>query len=581
MAVNSSKLSIQDIYSIIADKLGLTLADGVEAPMMPRLQFLRSLNLCLSEISSATDNVERLVLLTPDRRWLRYIKVTLEEANTGQVKINLMGQKPSLQSATDPDNLDWQYEDPCTGNGVDPDYAQTGTAIAAPPFGTAPDSFPKIYLPAECNIPLGVYTPGIPLASYGYMVDVILPASSTYNEPMGQQNRIGGSNEPLTPFVIDMRKVGYGSFTVGNADYPTTATPDRFFIDPYMIYALRCITYTNATDYNIPLSADAYLNDTWANILAMIPGVDTAVVRNPAPGVTSFVLDGVIYDVTIIAPGTFNVVGNLPFTFRVTEAGTANAWDYQIFPNNTPWTTVGLSARWASLTASSALWANRAWYVKLNDFVLRLPDDYRKCKWLWKIPISSMGWDLPEDPTADIVSQYLADTESVMYSRLDEAYHYFPVTETKFTQLKYLETTGHNFQGEGFYIQTGQQLRLVPRPVDLKSAVIAMIYEAKPDNVDLTLQMGSFATTFLELPSESVNVIIYMYLAGLYASSRASDMEKAMWFKREALEALAKLRSLYSGRQGQQYDAPIMTQTLDPGRDTRSFGFNRTRGRYR
>jgi hypothetical protein len=573
MAQDSSKMSVQDIYSSIADEIGLTIADGVAIPAMPRLQFLRRLNRLLGEIGDITTSVERLVLLTPDRRWLRYIKVTPEEDSTGIVRIDLEGQKPTLLDANDPDNLDFQFEDPCTGDGIDPNYGGKKSLVANPTGDVrrdaAPDSFPKIYLPAECNIPI---------ASYGFWEDNNVITSSTYHFPLGNQERIGGSNEPLTPFVVDMRKVGYGSFTVGNEFYPVVADTHRYFIDPFLIGLLRLVQYNvvigTATDYDIPYSADSYLNDTWATIL----GMDATSTGNAAmrdPNLNQFTVDGVTYTVTINS-APYNVPLDTAFAVDITDG--IYTWTYTITPSETPWTTVGTNCdKWGNLFRGQSLYSNRGYYVKVNDFVLRLPDDYLMAKWVWKIPTSSLFLDLPEDPTEDYVTTALSDMESLQYSRLDDAYHYFPVTESKFTQLKYLETEGYDFRGEGFYIQKGQQFRITPRPDDLKSAVIAMLYDAKPDNVPLDTAMVDFDTTFLELPSEAVNVIIYMFLASYHMSARSKDFDAANLYERKAAMALNKLEKLYGGRQGQQGDAPVVSQTYDPGAYYRSFGFNRTR----
>ena len=632
MAINTSKFSMQYIYSQVAFYFGKVIADGVEVPPFERVSFIRMVNAMLDDITLATDCVERLAILTPDRRWLRYIKVSEEEASNGIVRIDLEGQTPTLLSSDDPDNLDWQYESPCTGEGTDPDY------VGSLANNTAQDSFPKIYLSAESNIPEGVWTAndGIPNAT-------------------GNQDRIGGTNEPLTPFVVDMRKGGYGSNDPTSDNYPTAGQTDLYFIDTRMIYAMRKISYTTGNDGSVPLSADAYLNTNWETILGMAAGAGVAA----ACVVPTFVLDGTTYTVAVTVAG-YNSTTDAGYTFTITGAG--QTFTYIIRPSYTPWQTVatqltateGTNA-WGDLFSGQALYSNRAWYIKLNDFVLRMPDDLHKIKWLWKIPVNTIFNNIPEPiiritftglttipnvgetltqltsgatlivtgteigafqvwgtsggtgtwtntaadtvtggamiPAVNVVTTVesipddfvetsLADVESYQYSRLDDAYHYFPITESRFTQLKYLETQGYNFNGAGFYIQSGQQLRLVPRPVDMKSAVIALMYDAKADSIDESTPMSAFPTTYVELPSPAVKAIIYAILSDVLASPRGGgNMDQAMYFTSKYERELRKLDNLYSGRGKQSHDAPALKNILDPGRNTRHMGIGYLTGR--
>jgi len=101
MAINTSKFSLQYIYSQVAFYFGKVIADGVEVPPFERVSFIRMVNAMLDDITLATDCVERLAILTPDRRWLRYIKVSEEEASNGIVRIDLEGQTPTLLSSDD------------------------------------------------------------------------------------------------------------------------------------------------------------------------------------------------------------------------------------------------------------------------------------------------------------------------------------------------------------------------------------------------------------------------------------------------------------------------------------------------
>lgn len=559
MAVNTSKFTLQHIYSLVAFHFGKVIADGVEFPMIDELTFVRLVNECLDDITIAADTTERLVILTPDRRWLRYIKATPEEENSGIIRIDLEGQTPTLLSANDPDNLDWQYEDPCDGTGCDPDYDGESTG---PPV-RSPDSFPKFYLPAESDIPLLSY----------YRTN----AAGAVVFPAGNQWRIGGDNEPLTPFIVDMRKVGYGSGTPTDDTYPTTSQTDLFFVDPFLMGALLCIDWTQGgTTYTsvIPHSNDEYLNSNWEVILGM--GDNTGAWTIGVVGVGTFIIDGVTWTTSIVN-NTFNSTTNVAGTIRITSAA-GEAFDYDITPNRTPWTDVviGPAANvhiWDGLFGQQALYSNRAWYIKVSDFVLRLPDDLSKIKWVWKIPTNSMYINIPEDADDDEIVTALSDAESYMYSRYDEAYHYFPITETRFTQLKYLETQGYDFNGAGFYTQFGQQLRLVPRPTDLKSAVIAVYYEAKADNIAETTTVSDFATTYVELPSPAVKAIQYRIQASIYASSRGGgNMEQAAFFYGLYEKELRKLEKLYSGRMRQSHDAPNLKQIFDPQRDVRHFG---------
>jgi len=577
MAVDTSKFSLQHIYSLIAYHFGKEIADATEFPMLSSVTFIRKVNEALDDITISTGTVERLVLLTPDRRWLRYIKITPEEINNGIVRIDLEGQTPTLLSADDPDNLDWQYESPCTGKGTDPDYAGHDQTIVHPPgysdLNLAPDSFPKIYLPAETNIPL---------ANYGQIFTNI-GGDETFAPPRGNQNRIGGTNEPTTPFVIDMRRVGYGSNDPTDDNYPTTTQTHLFFIDVFLIYALRLLSYTTGVDRTIPFSADQYLNETWTNILGLAAGAGNVSLA-ASPNQAFFTVDGVQYEVTI-NEAIYNVTTDNSFTITITEVATAEAWNYGIRPSHTPWQTVATpwnpvigdnegTDRWGYLFQGQALYSNRSYYVKVNDFVIRLPDDLHKIKWLWKIPTSTIFRDLPEDPDDEYVTTALADNESYMYSRYDDAYHYFPITETKFTQLKYLESQGYDFRGAGFYIMNGQQLRITPRPTDLKSAIIACIYEAKADNIAEDTSINNFATTYVELPSPAAKAIQYRIISDIYASSRGGgQMEQAAYFYGLYKEELKKLENLYGGRNRQLHDAPDIKQNLDPHRNTRHMGF--------
>jgi hypothetical protein len=738
MPIDTNKFSLQDIYSYIAYHFGATIADGVEFPMVDRLNFLRMVNKALTKIASATDCVERLALLQPDRRWLRYLQITPEMLENGWVRIDLQGQLPVTQDANDPACLDWQYErhccrhqitleataaitrDPVIGSRLENEVtgavlivsdfniaAQTVTGYVLPhdinlwsitdtvddttghmqpdPFTIAsvsdpimctdgitpdywgdivadepPDSFPKIYLPAECNIPVDAY--GTQTINEPTLNDYKLTA------PLGNQNRIGGGNEPTTPFVIDMRKTGYGSGDPTSDDYPTATQTHLYFIDPFLIYAMRLINYVppaggTGLDYAIPHSSDAYLNDTWTTILGLsgVGAITVSDIGADTGGASYFNIDGIDYQMVVdVANNTMNLATDLGFHFTITSSQFGTVWNYSIVPSHTPWQTIrtayaaattGGTDRWGELFDNQALYANRAFYVKMNDFVIRLPDDMRKIKWIWKVPLSTQYIDIPADeeyrrlgfaalataptvgsiltqattgatlvvtssdttlnyvygqvtgvfdttngvtgggmvPTPNIPTSValhylidptnLGDAEYLNYSRYDDAYHYFPITETRFTQLKYLETEGYDFRGAGFYIQFGQQLRLVPRPSDLNSFVMALVYEAKPDNVPLTLGIAEFAHTYVEIPNEAVEVIQDMIIASIYASSRGGgNMEQAVYFKSEAERALIKLENLYGGRQRQSHDAPSLKNALDPYRNTRHFGFGHIYG---
>jgi hypothetical protein len=551
MSVNSSKYTVEMCYKKLARLVGEDLAPGVEATSFSIGGFIENFNYLVREYTGETQMLHRLAIILPNHNWLRYIQCTHQQLDKHMIRIDLEGQTVSTCTAEDPDNLDWQYESPCTGTGYDPDYAgELAPNTDEEEYNTtSPDSFPKIYLPKECNIPE---------SAYGYKTttpNVLIQ----YHLPRGYQAQIGDNNEPLTPCLVDMRLVGYGAVTPGEDGYPLPTQYNNYFIDPFMICAMRLIEYNiEGRDYGIPYSADEYLNSTWAQILGLVTN-GTASMQSAAPGTNTFTIDGVTYTVTINPVlNTWSVPLDTGFQVYITDGITT--WNYMLHPSHTPWQTVGTHTdRWGNLFKNSTLYCNRAYYIVVNDWNLRLPDDLWKIKWIWKLPKDTWYYQLPDDVTDDMILTHLSDSETAYYNPMDYATHYFPLTEGGFTRAKMDELEGTaGYTIAGYYVQIGQQLRVVPRTID----PIAVYYVAKPDLIPNDLKITDLPNYYVELPGIAVEVIIYKLAWEYFCSAMGGDTQKAKDFQQEYYRAKDQMEKLYKGRGGQDMSAPMLRERI-------------------
>jgi hypothetical protein len=552
MSINTSKFTVADCYRKLARFVGEDLAPGEEATSFSIGGFIDNFNYLTREYAGETQMLHRLAVILPNHNWLRYIQCTHQQTDKSMIRIDLEGQTVSTLSAEDPDCLDWQYEKQCTGDGVDPNYAGVNVDLGPPPDPEnpdeelnydSPDSFPKIYLPLECNIPE---------AAYGYTEMVAL--SPVFHLPRGHQVRIGDDNEPLTPCLVDMRSVGYGALTPGVDGYPLHTDYNNYFIDPFLICALRLIEYTvEGRDFGIPYSADEYLNKTWAEILGLVTTGDAAI--NSGNG--HFTIDGVSYLVTVTV-ATWNVALDTAFVFTITDG--VSTWEYTITPSYTPWQTVGTQTdRWGNLFRSSTLYANRAMYIVVNDWNLRLPDDLLKIKWVWKLPTDKWYYTLPEDATDDMVLTHIADSEREYYNSMDYATHYFPLTEGAFTRSKMQEVNqSAGYTIAGYYVQLSQQLRIVPRTTD----PIAVYYVAKPDLIPNDLEITDLPNHYVELPGIAIEVIVYKLAWEYFISAMGGDSVKAKAMQQEYYRSKDVMDKLFKGRGGQDMSAPMLRERI-------------------
>ena len=187
MAVNTSKATHGLIYRRVNSELGspisrAQMAAGQAAPNFRTWEFTEMVNEIVRELAGDTECLKRVYIIRPDVGMMRYVKFTREEGEGGILRIDLDGQTATLPmgSTIDTECLGIQYEKICTGEGVDVNFA--GSA------GVAPDSYPKIYLPAEADIDPAVYDATSPLARI---------------------KGVGGfANEPALSSVLDIQMVG-------------------------------------------------------------------------------------------------------------------------------------------------------------------------------------------------------------------------------------------------------------------------------------------------------------------------------------------------------------------------------------
>jgi len=615
MAKDTCKFNIGEIFRLVNNGLGSRLAPGVLGANYSVRSFIEELNYCVGDLALETNLEHRLYILTPEG-WERYVKVSLEEGENGLVRIDPQGQSPVsvvtnsgltkiwmagltrapihgdvltqlitgatmrvlyanhqedwivgtdlntgvwdtlaghtftsdnaggivmagtpllptrvlLNYPSETTNLGFQYE-LCTGEGVNPNFAGLGVQSGTP---SAPDSFPKIYLPAECDIEQAFY--GTWNATF-----------TAYYPPAGKANQKNVSDmQPFTPFLVDMRQVGYSTGDPTSAYYPTADQKDSYFIDLFMIYALRLLNYNVGTDYGIPNSNDEYLNSTWATIL----GLTDATMMG---GGGTFEVDNVQYTVAVTLSGSGG-----PHTFTITNG--LEVFTYVMNQSERPWQTVATNSdRWGGLFTN-----NKTIYVAFNDLRLRLPDDVIEIEYVWKIPKDSYYRDVADHVADGFTLTANTDNESLMYNRMDYANHYFSVTETPFTRAKMHQTLyGKDaFDGAGYYIQNGQQLRIIPPTSD----PVAVMCRAMPDKLDPTMAITDFDQTYIEVPGISTRILVSKMLYWHNITSSGSS-QNALLFKADYMEALEELKKRFIGRGSQNRDNAQQTQRM-PSRET-------------
>lgn len=529
MAVNSSKATLGHLYRRVNADLGTPISAaqmviGNEAPNYETFEFIEAVNSILRELAGETEMLHRLYILRSDVGMMRYVKYTREEGTGGILRIDLDGQTATLPGgAADVECLGVQYEKICTGEGVDLSY----TGVSA--TGTAPDSFPKIYLPAEADIDPTVYNP---------------------TSPMARLRGAGGlENQPALSTVMDIKMVGF------NETGATADDEDSYFIDPYYMAAMRTITWNVGTDNGIPRSADAYLNDTWTTILGLTGA-------SIAAGGGVFLMDGITWTVT---PGLPFAGG--PHTINITDG--VQTWTYVMQQNETPWHVVSNHATmWTKMFAAGQ---DHAWYLKLDDQRIKLPDDVEKIEWVWKIPKASWSELVDEDATVPNTLTAIGDGDWFLYNPMDLKNHYFPLTESLWSSVKWSQTMGWlNRTYAGFYIQHGQQLRIEPKHTD----PIAILAQCRSDLAATTTTIDKFDTIYLEVPALAVDCICYRMIADYFISLRSGSSDRSDRWEAKYQRAKSDLKKLYVAKQGQQADSPSLRLRMESGRHRNSFGYS-------
>ena len=555
MAVNTSKATLGNLYRRINAELGtpisaVQMAAGVDAPNYETFEFIEAVNAIVRELAGETEMLHRIYVLRSDVGMMRYIKYTREEGEGGILRIDLDGQTATLPSgAGDAECLGVQYEKICGGDGVDFRYAGSdGQQVAPDNIVLAPDSFPKIYLPAESNIDPSVYDPTLRIARL--------------------KGAGGLSNQPALATLLDIQMVGWSTGDITDTDnYPTASGEEDFFVDPFLIAALMYLRFTSAAgnvDYpgNLPRSNDAYLNDTWATITGIASGDLTAATVNGGP---TFIFDGITYTVQTVVW----VDGN-SFTFEITDA--VSTWTYTIDLRETPWQTVATNTdRWGNLFNAGQ---DHAWYLKLDDHRIKLPDDVEKIEWVWKVPKSSWTEVIDEDADEDNVLTAVGDSDWFLYNPMDRRNHYFPITESLWSSVKWMQTIGYISKTyAGFYIQKGQQLRIEPKTAD----PIAICVQCRPDLADDTTEIDDFDDIYLEIPALGVDCIYKKMLSNYFASLRSGSMERVQYWEAMYQKDKSDLKKLYKAKMGQSVDGPVLRERFQSQRHSNAFGYSMSR----
>jgi len=158
-----------------------------------------------------------------------------------------------------------------------------------------------------------------------------------------------------------------------------------------------------------------------------------------------------------------------------------------------------------------------------------------------------------------MVLTHVADKESEYYNSMDYATHYFPLTEGAFTRAKMQEMNENaGYTIAGYYVQIGQQLRIVPRTVD----PVALYYIAKPDLILNDLEIADLPDYYAELPGIAIEVIIYKLAWEYFASAMGGDTAKAQMMQQEYYRLKAEMDKLYKGRGGQDMSAPMLRERI-------------------
>lgn len=572
MAVNTSKASLGNLYRRINGVLGTPIsaaqmALGNEAPNYESYEFIEAVNAIVRELAGETEMLHRIYIIRSDVGMMRYIKYTREEGEGDILCINLDGQTATLPggAALDVECLGIQFEKICSGEGVDFDPA----GVSATP--TAPDTFPKIYYPAESNVAAADMFSGT-----GAVGNPLI-----YNPLVRLKGAGGFTNQPALSSLLDIQFVGWSTGDPTDTDnYPTTSDEESFFPEPYLTAALALLTVTFASGAVvgtalIPRSADAYLNDTWATNWGVTGLFVSAALTAALNG--TFMVDGITYTVTVTDPSA----GAGDFDIVITDG--VSTWTYEILSTRTPWQNVVIGNgtvpagvhRWGNLFTAGQ---DHAWYLKLDDQRIKLPDDVEKIEWVWKVPKSSWTDVIDEDADVDDERTAVGDSDWFLYNPMDKKNHYFPVTESLWSSIKWMQTfswISKNYAG--FYIQKGQQIRIEPKHTD----PIAICAQCRNNLADETTTIDEFDTTYLEIPALAVDCIQYKMLADYFKSLRSGDTGRSDRWEADYQKAKSDLKKLYVAKQGQSADGPVIRHRLQSNRHSNSFGYNILRAPFR
>ena len=459
------------------------------------------------------------------------------------LRIDLSGQMPILNDAgVGSLNLDTQYQHKLTGVGANL------TKVGNHANGTIPDTFPIMMLPEDSGFP-GPY-------------------------PSGTLVEFAG-DRPRTVNIIDGIRKGWFEWDTASAGYPVPGGVG-YFIEPWLICGICRLTITDSGGLNLGVTGGPhpeylqvrndtdYLTKTWRELLEEYYGITltdplTAVI--PRVGSTSFVLEGLTFNITTPAVGADN------FEIVLTEPVSGNHWHYFVYLNETPWQTVSRPGRcnlWNPIfNTNSILYADRGVYTSIKFQPFRLPPDLLRIKWVSKIPIESQRRQLASSGTSlTETPMNVADIQEYTYSPIDNKFHFYPITESMFTEGKLWHFIDNAYYGySGGYMQVGQQLHFLYNG-DIRDLIIALYYIGLPDRIPQTTAWADFDTTYVDLPDIAMEGFAHYLLVRYFLSKSQPDMAAAQSHQTLGDQVFAEVADMLKVRMGQSDDGQQLRQEL-------------------
>ena len=589
---HSSLLTLDKAYRSASRAIGdyVPVNALVASRKLPEDTFIDYVNDVLLALAIETRGITRLAILTPGKDWVRYV-ARPTDLHGGIIRIDLEGQTRSFCNADD--YLGWQYESVSDGAGIAPSYV-SGTVNQ-----WFPDSFPMIALPGESDIPETEYPP---------------TGTPTYTHARLFGDRKG--NHPLTPGIFNMRVQGYAGRDPTSDDFPNVNDLSSFFVDIFMVYGMRMLTYdTGATgpfrNGAIPYNNEAYLNSTWREILGMDNTSSGTIGLNPLG--TIFHIDGLRYTVTLTGIMNYDNYDFTPagvadpaFAFYVNHERwdpdltppawvVVQSWLYVINPDYTPWQTVatphvaplnvaplntGGNTRWGYTDApgvangaSHGLFgderyaSDRAAYIAINRRALSLPDDCDTIKWLEEIPVRTFRSNLPDNPDDDVIVHAIAHQELLMLNPTDGRKRLWPLGEGRFGWERYLHSllSPTKTRGQQYYWRAGNQLYLAGETLDLRSATYMLLYDARPDVIPADTIFADFGNFRLDLHGASPDIITDYIMHRHHLAVGGRDSQAAQDYGSLFYGKLKDAEVKRWGEHSQQGDAPAGIEVLNPG----------------